>query len=328
MSTLIQNSENVNDFIKSGILQRRYLTGQNTHYAQTKIVATKDEWGEFVNKHYHREGYRIIQHGEYCENYILDTANDNFISFHKNRSNIEVNFFGGSAFIKQCKEFIEKSFEQVSSSVRWVYNLQGYSISNPLDTTTMPVDSMYPNVPDGLNAYYEAFLKSTANILLLIGPPGTGKTTFLKGLIHHAKTSATVCYDPAILAQDSIFASWMDAGASDIMVLEDSDTFLSSREDGNSMMTKFLNVGDGLVSVKGKKLIFSTNLPNINDVDEALLRPGRCFDVLRFELLNLDQARRVANDFRIPLANAKKFYTIADIFHKEHVGKEIKFGFI
>jgi ATP-dependent 26S proteasome regulatory subunit len=49
------------------------------------------------------------------------------------------------------------------------------------------------------------------------------------------------------------------------------------------MMHRFLNVGDGLVTTKGKKLIFSTNLPSIRDVDSALVRPGRCFDILNFD---------------------------------------------
>ena len=39
------------------------------------------------------------------------------------------------------------------------------------------------------------------------------------------------------------------------------------------------------MSVRSKKLIFSTNLPNVRDVDEALLRPGRCFALVPFRAL-------------------------------------------
>jgi ATP-dependent 26S proteasome regulatory subunit len=36
-----------------------------------------------------------------------------------------------------------------------------------------------------------------------------------------------------------------------------------------------------LVRAQGRKIIFTTNLPNIGDIDEALVRPGRCFATLR-----------------------------------------------
>ncbi|MGO4780394.1 hypothetical protein AB4084_33455, partial [Lysobacter sp. 2RAB21] len=33
----------------------------------------------------------------------------------------------------------------------------------------------------------------------------------------------------------------------------------------------------GVVRGQGRKIIFSTNLPNVGDLDDALVRPGRCF---------------------------------------------------
>lgn len=41
---------------------------------------------------------------------------------------------------------------------------------------------------------------------------------------------------------------------------------------------------------QGRKIIFTTNLPNINDVDAALLRPGRCFATVRTRPLSRDEA--------------------------------------
>jgi ATP-dependent 26S proteasome regulatory subunit len=32
-----------------------------------------------------------------------------------------------------------------------------------------------------------------------------------------------------------------------------------------------------VVRAQGRKIIFSTNLPNLGDLDDALIRPGRCF---------------------------------------------------
>ena len=101
------------------------------------------------------------------------------------------------------------------------------------------------------------------------------------------------------------------------MVIEDADEFLRSRTEGNVTMHKFLNVGDGLVTTKGKKMIFSTNLPSINDIDSALIRPGRCFDILAFAPLTQDQAETASKSLGITLDEQKDAWSIADIFHKQ-----------
>jgi len=38
---------------------------------------------------------------------------------------------------------------------------------------------------------------------------------------------------------------------------------------------------DPVVRAQGRKIIFTTKLPNIGDIDEALVRPGRCFATVR-----------------------------------------------
>jgi ATP-dependent 26S proteasome regulatory subunit len=169
-------------------------------------------------------------------------------------------------------------------------------------------------------------MESSANILLLIGPPGTGKTTFIRGLLAHTNSSAMVTYDAAILEKDYLFARFIEDDAS-VMVLEDSDAFLKPRTDGNTMMHRFLNVGDGLVTTKGKKMIFSTNLPSIRDIDSALVRPGRCFDILSFDNLTVEQAQALADKLEVklpvrPRGKEAERYTIAEVFNEKTVNME------
>jgi hypothetical protein len=45
-----------------------------------------------------------------------------------------------------------------------------------------------------------------------------------------------------------------------------------------------------LVSAQGRKIIFTTNLPNVGDIDEALVRPGRCFGTVRTRALERREA--------------------------------------
>jgi len=135
-------------------------------------------------------------------------------------------------------------------------------------------------------------------------------------LLSHSNSSAIVTYDASILEKDFLFARFIEDDAN-IMVLEDSDNFLKARSDGNTMMHRFLNVGDGLVTTKGKKLIFSTNLPSIRDIDSALVRPGRCFDILNFDTLTQSEAEVLSARLGVQLDGTRDKWSIAEVFNKQ-----------
>jgi ATP-dependent 26S proteasome regulatory subunit len=164
-----------------------------------------------------------------------------------------------------------------------------------------------------MNDYIDDYLDSQASVLILIGPPGTGKTTFIKNLIHRSKGDARVTYDETVMSGDSLFAEFIESDAK-FMIMEDADTFLKSRDDGNTMMHRFLNVSDGLISAQDKKLVFSTNLPSVRDIDSALMRPGRCFDVIEFRALTRAEAEVIADEMNLELPDGRSF-TLAEMFN-------------
>jgi len=55
---------------------------------------------------------------------------------------------------------------------------------------------------------------------------------------------------------------------------------------------RFLTIADGIVRAQGRKIFFTTNLPNVGDLDDALLRPGRCFGAIHARSLTPPQASR------------------------------------
>jgi ATP-dependent 26S proteasome regulatory subunit len=118
------------------------------------------------------------------------------------------------------------------------------------------------------------------------------------------------------------------------MVMEDADMFLKSRKEGNTMMHKFLNVGDGLVTTRNKKMVFSTNLPSIKDIDPALVRPGRCYDIIHFGELNQAEAEKLAKRAGVTIEGERKKWSIADVFFNQNtnvkapVVTEAKMGFV
>lgn len=292
------------------------------------LRTTKNEWNDFIESHYAESKF-----WQFSRDNGIVMNNYGYIDYNVHNNSVRVDITGDVYWVNKQMQVIQDKFENVSSYIEWMYSADGSSVRIPMNKEKLPMIEMYPflNEPT-LEEYYERYLKSSANILLLIGPPGTGKTTFIRGLLDYAQQSATVTYDANILEKDYIFANFIENDTG-IMVLEDCDKFLGARADGNTMMHKFLNVGDGLVTTKGKKLIFSTNLPSIRDVDPALIRPGRCFDVLDFDKLTKEQAKKLANKLDIELDEKSEDgskYTVAEIFHKQqqHIKQTRKVGFI
>lgn len=210
---------------------------------------------------------------------------------------VEVRVLGDPDAVDRTVVTLSNRFTPVPVRVEWVYK-PGESVKLPIRSDNLPVTKFYPGLAgESLTGYYNRFMASESNVLVLIGPPGTGKTSFIRGLLHHTGSGAIVSYDTSILESDEIFADFM-SGKEAFMILEDADTFLSSRsKGGNTIMHRFLNIGDGLISTRGKKIVFSTNLPSVRDIDPALLRPGRCFDVMKFGRLDADTAKRIRGDY-------------------------------
>jgi hypothetical protein len=302
------------DYLYSQLLVARGEKNKSTFNRDLKLHGNRSKWTNFIESEF--DGDHIIELSE--SNGLIITDEENFIRYDVSSNSITARMYGDADFNAEIEKLLLQNFDVVTSYIEWVYSSDGNSVNVPLNTDRLPVQEMYPFLgEETLAAYYDRFLASQANILLLIGPPGTGKTTFIRGLLAHSNSSAIVTYDAAILEKDYLFARFIE-DETGVMVLEDSDNFLKARSDGNTMMHRFLNVGDGLVTTKGKKLIFSTNLPSIRDVDPALVRPGRCFDILNFAPLNVEQASKLADKLGTTYdKKASGTYSIAEIFNKQ-----------
>lgn len=319
----------VEDLITSEIMKRRADANKTTVQRETTVLCNRDRWAKWAEVFFRSDLY--IQNNS-SSGMIIEEGTDNFVKFDVNSNTTTVRAYGDKEYAEDMVEVIEATFDVVTSYVEWIYSSDGNSVNVPLNRDRLPVQEMYPFLKgELLNDYYDRYMESSANILLLIGPPGTGKTTFIRGLLAHRNCSAMVTYDAGILEKDGFFARFIEDDA-EVMVLEDSDAFLKSRSDGNTMMHRFLNVGDGLVTTKGKKMIFSTNLPSIRDIDSALVRPGRCFDILTFDSLSQEDADKLAAKLGVAVEHGKKDYSLAEIFNKQTHAAESstnrKVGFI
>lgn len=316
------------DQIRTKFIDGRTNRGLSTYRTDFTIIATRDEWEKYVNAKFTDNIDVVITH--VAKDYVIVLMNNIlFFDYTVHNNTIDIGLVGAQESMDVMEKDIGEKFELVTNEIEWIYSGDGQSINVPLRSDRRPIDEMYPFLNgESLASYYDRYMHSDASILLLIGPPGTGKTTFIRGFLQHSESSAIVTYDSSILEKDYVFAQFIE-GDKNVMVLEDADMFLKARTEGNTMMHKFLNVGDGLVSTKNKKLIFSTNLPSIKDIDDALVRPGRCFDILRFDNLDREQATVLAKALGVSITDDST-HSIAEIFHKriEKPSVRNKVGFL
>lgn len=178
-------------------------------------------------------------------------------------------------------------------------------------------DEAYPSLGMPVREFIGRYLQANETVLVLLGAPGTGKTrlvrTILGAMSERKGESARVMYtaDKRTLESDEIFVDFI-TGSHDAFVIEDADHLLLARSNGNHDLHRFLAIADGVVRAQGRKIIFTTNLPNVTDIDEALLRPGRCFASVRTQLLNRAEAARLAA--KLVADEARRETLLADLF--------------
>ncbi len=156
-------------------------------------------------------------------------------------------------------------------------------------------DQAYPKIPQGVNAFIQSYLTAPETVLVLQGAPGTGKTRLIRAILGEiskrkgGEAQALYTGDKKALESDEIFVKFI-TGWEDAFVVEDADHLLKPRADGNEHLHRFLAIADGVIRAQGRKIIFSTNLSNVRDLDEALIRPGRCFSRVWMPLLSKDES--------------------------------------
>jgi len=185
------------------------------------------------------------------------------------------------------KDILRESVRHDKHFIDWAYLQKGEVVIVPLlMKRAKPVSQEhYPFIPN-LHGWIDDFFASTAPIVILNGPPGTGKTNLITHMIERNHREVITTHDSELMRMDSLYASFLRGGR-DMLVVEDADLLLLSRQASeNTTMSKLLNVSEGVVDVGTKKIVFTANIDNAAKIDQAIMRPGRCYDLIDFRPLD------------------------------------------
>lgn len=181
---------------------------------------------------------------------------------------------------------------------------------------------------DGFGAWHGDFLETLrrprAGLVLMEGPCGTGKTTYLRFLMD--ELAATHCFYycqstvQTYFDQPEFVSFWKDELRGPrgtkrfVLVLEDCEQAIMVRDsDNRSRVGTILNLTDGLLGdFLRAHVICTVNCP-VGDLDPAIMRPGRLVAHRHFGRLPRPAALRLARKLGRTLGPSED-YSLAEIF--------------
>ena len=94
-----------------------------------------------------------------------------------------------------------------SPKVTWVTSSQHGICTNVLAASKNRdvKDCFYPYIPEGVDQFYDDYDNSESPILILLGPPGTGKTSLIRNYMYKRNKKVLISYDHRLMASDDFF---------------------------------------------------------------------------------------------------------------------------
>ena len=153
-----------------------------------------------------------------------------------------------------------------------------------------------------------------SGVTVLFGPPGVGKTSYLKMLMARFIDRFVFYYLPLssfeVLSAPQFVGFWLDQNRlhkakAKLAIIEDAENLLLPRDErSRAQVSNLLNISDGFLGEHLKLHVVATTNVAIRRLDEAVLRPGRLMGTREFRRLTRAEALRLAQAKGLTLADA------------------------
>jgi hypothetical protein len=129
---------------------------------------------------------------------------------------------------KTIREFVLSFKQKDSTLIFWYMAKDGPESAHlRLQSFGEYKPEYYPWLPKD---YWQHYLQSSASILFLMGPPGTGKTSVLRHMLTSNNLSVRITYDEEVLQHEKMFMRFVQGTyGNDVLIVEEADNILQSR---------------------------------------------------------------------------------------------------
>jgi hypothetical protein len=180
----------------------------------------------------------------------------------------------------------------------------------------------------------QTLLSPNCSLSLLEGLPGTGKTSYIRHLIMkwHDQVDFNIV-DASDFNQHerpklfSLLESHGARGVPQVVIIEDGESLLMYRDQRNAQEVAFmLNMADGLLANLVKVHLLCTINAKTDNLDPAILRPGRLRHYRKFEPLTDSQVEAICARYSLNKPRRDSEVTLAELFNQDtpHAGERIR----
>ena len=221
--------------------------------------------------------------------------------------------------VKRVLKFIPvKAEKPKEAEIKLVaYNQEYYTIDSKIQPTNLNIDENYNDDIKPVLEDIKKFLNERKSGLILFqGKIGTGKTNLIRHLVTtYPKNYIFVTNTLASHLASPEFISFMLDHKNSVFILEDCEQILMTREQNiSNAIANILNMSDGLMSdIFNVKFICTFNA-DIDKIDDAILRKGRCFANYEFKPLCKEKTKVLLEKQNIHIDDPQPM-TLAEIFN-------------